>query len=101
MAELNIHLVKEIKAVLLGPTIMASNTAIVIDPLTESYSTYAPLSDYNLEVAESFGIENARILHNGKNSRFSCGGKGRVVIELSIRDKRGYTAKDTLTITVS
>ena len=101
MAEMNIILDRDIKAVLLGPTYTLTNSSIILDPLSDSYSSYGPLVHYDIKIVEYIGIENPIILHNGKNSRFSCSGKGKVVLELTVEDNQGNTAKDTLTITVN
>lgn len=100
MAETTINLNSGIHAELLGPSEMVSNTSIVLDPISKSYSNYAPLKEYEISVAEFIGISDPVILHNGKNSRLSVAGSGRIVLELLIRDEKGNTDTDILTINV-
>lgn len=73
-------------------------TPIIIDPISKSYSTYGKLIYYSLSLRNIYGLLNPRILTNGKNSRFTAGGKGECQVELFIRDDKGNT--DTAIITV-
>jgi hypothetical protein len=76
-------------------------TPILLDPITKSYSTMAPLTYYNLTIENVYGLENPKILNNGKNSRFTAGGKGECEIKLYIEDELGNSDTDTITIKIT
>jgi len=101
MANLNINLTKLIHAEI---TVLDSytfiNSPLIIDPLTKSYSDYAPLVYYNLELIEVSGLENPILLENGKNSRFTAQSNGSCKIQLTIEDEQGNTDTDTITVDV-
>lgn len=101
MATMGINLAGEIHAEIAeGNRYMLSNTSITLDPLTKSYSTIAPLVNYELIVQNVQGVKDYRLLHNGKNSRFSTAGVGSCDIKLILRDEAGNVAEDIITIIV-
>jgi hypothetical protein len=100
MSNINIKLKKDIYAEIIGESSMLSNSSMILDPITNSYSELGNLEYYSLKVAELSGVYDPVLLENGKNSRFSVSGKGKVVIELLIRDDKGNTATDIITIKV-
>jgi hypothetical protein len=101
MAELEINLSKQIQAVISGGDRVAyANVPVILDPITKSYSDYAPLTYYNLTIRNIYGLENPVILNNGKHSRFTAGGKGECEVELRIEDALGNYAVDTVIIEI-
>lgn len=102
MAEINIVLEPSIYAEIAeGDFSMLSNTSVTLDPISNSYSRPNPLTYYKLEVVYSKGITDPVILQNGKNSRFSCSGKGYAQIQLYIENSVGESATDYIFITVN
>lgn len=101
MAELNISINAKIHAEIDGGDKTGmSYVPIILDPITKSYSTIAPLVYYNLSIKNVYGLINPVILTNGKNSRFTAGGTGECEVELYIRDKKGNFDTDTITIQI-
>lgn len=93
MAELNINLNAGIHAELIVDSVdMYSNTSIVVDPITNSYSDYGKLVSYNIQVFSQVGLVALRVLENGKNSRVSSGGQGYMQLKLTVEDELGNTA---------
>lgn len=76
-------------------------TPIILDPLSESYSGFAPLCFYELVVSNISGLTDIILLQNGKNSRFTASGSGTCDITLNIEDELGNTDSDTITITIT
>lgn len=102
MAELNINLSAQIHAEIISNTdFIQSDTPLILDPLTKSYSDYAKLIYYDLKIVSLVGLTNPVILQNGKNSRFTASGNGTCTIELYIEDELGNSDTDTIIITVS
>ena len=103
MATMNINVSSTIHAeILLESEFVLSNTPLIIDPLTNSYSDYSKLKLYKLTIINtSDTIINPQLLENGKNSRFTADGYGEVTIELYIEDEEGYTDTDTITFNVN
>ena len=83
-----------------GNRTMLSNTSIILDPLTCSYSTIGILCKYNLTIENIIGLTESVILLNGKNSRFSTNGSGSCDIKLMVEDDNNNNDTTTITITV-
>lgn len=101
MADMNINLEAGIHAEIDGgDRNTLPYTPAILDPMTKSYSTYAPLNYYNLSIRAVSGLRDAVILNNGKNSRFTAGGKGHCDVELTVEDELGNSDKHTIRIYV-
>jgi hypothetical protein len=101
MAHININISSKIHAEIDGGDKQGmAYTPILLDPITKSYSTMAPLTYYVLTIENVYGLENPRLLNNGKNSRFTAGGKGECEIKLYIEDELGNSDTDIITIKI-
>lgn len=101
MASLNINIEEGIKAVISGGNKTGlTYTPVILDPVSESYSTFAKLVRYDMFIKNIQGLKDPSLLHNGRNSRFTAGGTGTCDIELIVEDEAGNTASHTITITI-
>lgn len=92
MAKITIDLEAKIHAEIISQDLVMPHSPLIIDPITNSYSEFAPLKSYRLSIVGMSGISNPSLLQNGKNSRFTAGGQGYVTIKLFIEDELGNTA---------
>lgn len=101
MATMKVNLSASIHAeIYTNDLFVPSNYPAILDPITRSYSDYAPLTYYNLSIVGMSGISNPVLLNNGKNSRFTASGVGTCDIKLTIEDAKGNTDTHTITIGV-
>lgn len=77
-----------------------AHSAVILDPLTKSYSSVGDLVTYRFTIFNNTGLKQPEILANGKNSRFIAGGTGSCSVELYIEDDQGNSDTDTITITL-
>ena len=102
MATLTIDLEDGIHAEIVTKNNFTSpNVPLILDPITKSYSDYAPLVYYVLEIKNIIGLIDPRILNNGKNSRFTSDGNGSCNIELYIEDEQGNKDTDIINIIIA
>lgn len=103
MAEFNIQINNTIVASIVdGNRVMDSCDTIILDPITESYSTIGTLNFYELTIINiGVGVTRAEIFNNGKNSRFSGEGSGSVIVQLEVRDDEGFSKTATIQITIN
>lgn len=97
---MTISLEAQIHAEIIAMDFVMPNTPLIIDPLTNSYSDYAPLKTYRLSIIAMSGVSNPSLLQNGKNSRLTVSGQGSITIKLTIEDELGNTDTDEITINV-
>lgn len=101
MAELNIEIEEGIHAEIVGGDKTGlPYVPIILDPISNSYSTLGILNSYQMLIQNINGLINPSLLHNGKNSRFTAGGTGTCDIRLRIEDDQGNTDEITIIITI-
>jgi hypothetical protein len=89
MGDFNIKFEKGIHAEIVSSGIAMSNSPLILDPVTNSYSTNGNIITYNLSIIDISGVDNPVLLNNGKNSRFTASGNGTTTVELYIEDDKG------------
>jgi hypothetical protein len=100
MADFNINYDNGIHAEILSRDSVMSNTPLILDPVTNSYSENGELITYKLSIVDVSGVTNPTLLNNGKNSRFTASGNGTCTIELFIEDSEGNYDIDTKVINI-
>ena len=84
-----------------GDVTMNSDTTIILDVMSESFSELGTLNFFNLTILSiDAGVTYTKVINNGVNSTFSAVGFGDVVLQLEVQDDAANSDTTTITVTI-